>query len=98
MYHVQIVDSTVGSSSHTNLHVRDSVMCTSKPLRLSTYLPYVLMFALHVGFLSCVYLLLVCYAHDFPCIFALVDQTFDVSCADRFCSAIDSSSVDHGII
>ena len=27
----------------------------------------VLMFALHVGFLSYVYLLLVCYAHDFPC-------------------------------
>ena len=27
---------------------------------------YVLMFVLHAYFLSCVYLLLVCYAHDFP--------------------------------
>ena len=28
---------------------------------------YVFMFVLHVYFHSCVYLLLVCYAHDIPC-------------------------------
>ena len=32
---------------------------------------YVLMFALHICFLSSVCLLLVCYAHDFPCTFCI---------------------------
>ena len=43
---------------HTiSIHVF-TVMCSTM---------YVLMFILHVCFLSYVYLLLVCYAHDFPC-------------------------------
>ena len=37
-----------------------------------------LMFALHVCFLSCVYLLLVCYVHDFP--FMLISSTYECTC------------------
>ena len=52
---------------HIHVYVQTLNVYTYVPLRLSTCVyRNVLMFALHVCFLSYVYLLLVCYARDFP--------------------------------
>ena len=62
------MENHVHSTLAIDRHKKDMNIFTHTCMQYTnTYMYIMVMFALHVYFLSYVYLLLVCYAHDFPC-------------------------------